>query len=124
MKIYNIGTQGCHVAMYNKLSKTVPVAVTGTTLTNALVSLKYWKVVNQSLTREVVFPDFETTWGFLTQVSMRSHLWGHHPTITTTYNRVQLKLQTHDLDNEISDIDIKMAKRIEKYIQMYGRVEI
>lgn len=105
--------------MYNKLSKSAPVAVVGDNLIKAVAALRTWKVVDKSLTREVVLRDFESTWGFLTQVAMRSHLWGHHPTITTTYNKVQLKLQTHDLENEISDIDIKMAKRIEKYIQMY-----
>lgn len=109
--------------MYNKLSKVAPVAVTGTNLTKALASLQSWSVVDKSLTKDVVFPDFESTWGFLTQVSMRSHLWGHHPTITTAYNKVQLKLQTHDLENEISDIDIKMAKRIDRYIQMYGNLK-
>ncbi|CCK69654.1 4a-hydroxytetrahydrobiopterin dehydratase KNAG_0C05560 [Huiozyma naganishii CBS 8797] len=75
------------------------------------------------LVRECTFPDFESTWGFLTQVSMRSHLWGHHPTITTTYNKVKLELATHDLEqqpNSVSDVDLKMAKRIEKYIHMYS----
>lgn len=78
-----------------------------------------------SLIMECEFKDYESTWGFLSQVAMRSHLWGHHPKITTCYNKVKLELTTHDLLKEgkqydgLSDIDLKMAKRIEKYISMY-----
>lgn len=68
---------------------------------------------------------------------MRAHLWGHHPSITTTYNKVSLELTTHDLKDEsseaafsgtsttggISDIDIKLAKKIEEYIRIYSSVE-
>lgn len=105
--------------MYNKLGKGVPVAVTGYDLSRALSGLNHWKLINKVLTREVTFQDYESTWAFLTQVSMRSHLWGHHPTITTTYVNVKVELKTHDLEDQISDIDIKMAKRIENYIQLY-----
>ena len=78
-----------------------------------------------TLTRECTFPNFEITWSFLTQVSMRAHLWGHHPTIHTTYNKVELELTTHDLDDGyISDIDLKLAKKIDSYIGLYRSQEI
>lgn len=105
--------------MYNKLSKAVPVAVAGYDLSKALTGLPHWKLVNKVLTREIAFKDYESTWAFLTRVSMRSHLWGHHPTITTTYVNVKLELSTHDLQGQISDIDVKMAKKIEEYIQVH-----
>lgn len=68
---------------------------------------------------------------------MRAHLWGHHPSIATTYNRVSLELTTHDLRDDsseiassgtstmggISDIDIKLAKKIEEYIHIYSSEE-
>ncbi|QLQ80202.1 hypothetical protein HG537_0D02030 [Torulaspora globosa] len=105
--------------MYNKLSKAVPVAVTGYDLSKALAGLHKWKLVNHVLTREIAFKDYESTWAFLTQVHMRSHLWGHHPTITTTYVNVKVELCTHDLQDQISDIDLKMARKIEEYIQVH-----
>lgn len=104
--------------MYNKLIKVTPIAISGSELTKSLLGLPHWKLVDNMLTREVTFRDYETTWAFLTQVSMRSHLWGHHPTIKTTYKNVKLELFTHDSGN-ISDIDLKLAKRIEKYITVY-----
>ncbi|KAH3687461.1 hypothetical protein WICPIJ_001571 [Wickerhamomyces pijperi] len=45
---------------------------------------------------------------------MRAHLYGHHPTIITTYNRVDVMLTTHDEgEGEVTDIDLKFAKRID-----------
>lgn len=99
--------------------KATPIAISGSELTKSLLGLPHWKLVNDVLTREITFRDYETTWAFLTQVSMRSHLWGHHPTIKTTYNNVKLELVTHDNGNNISDIDLKLAKRIEKYVKVY-----
>ncbi|CCF55643.1 hypothetical protein KAFR_0A02050 [Kazachstania africana CBS 2517] len=113
--------------MYNKIVRTQPLKLVTRDLEDSLVKLKLnstWKINENrtSLIRECVFPDFESTWAFLTRVSMRSHLWGHHPTITTSFNKVKLELSTHDLDDKgaISDIDLKMANRIEKYINIYN----
>lgn len=109
--------------MYNKIVRTSPIAVQGTNLVEKLVALPRWKILNNVLIREVQFNNYETTWAFLTQISMRSHLWGHHPTITTSYNYVRLQLSTHDLDGKISDIDLKLAQRFEKYIESYTQKE-
>ena len=67
-----------------------------------------------TVTRNISFKDFETTWSFLNQLAMRSHLWGHHPTVTTTYNKVSLRLTTHDT-NGVSDIDLRLVAKIEGY---------
>jgi 4a-hydroxytetrahydrobiopterin dehydratase len=37
----------------------------------------------------------------------------HHPDITISYNRVNIKLITHD-KNQISEKDIDLAKKIDK----------
>ena len=37
----------------------------------------------------------------------------HHPEITNVYNKVEIKLITHDL-NKISEKDISLAKKIDK----------
>lgn len=109
--------------MYNKIIRTAPLAVQGSHLVEKLVTLPRWKILDNMLVREIQFKDYETTWAFLTQISMRSHLWGHHPTITTSYNYVRLQLSTHDLEDKISDIDLKLANRFEKYIESYTQNE-
>ncbi|GCE99292.1 hypothetical protein ZYGM_002435 [Zygosaccharomyces mellis] len=109
--------------MYNKIVRTAPVVVEGANLVEKLVLLPRWKILQNQLVREIQFNDFETTWAFLTQISMRSHLWGHHPTITTSYNYVKLQLCTHELQEKVSDIDLKLAKRFEQYIEAYTQEE-
>ncbi|CCC67822.1 hypothetical protein NCAS_0A12640 [Naumovozyma castellii] len=112
--------------MYNKITKCRAVSTNVKLLPEVLVQMKLapqWTLKDESrLCRETIkFKDFETTWSFLNQLSMRAHLWGHHPTISTTYNKVDLELTTHDIEGgpAISDIDIKMAKRIEHYVNLY-----
>ena len=118
--------------MYNKILRVDAVKV-GLKDISALLSktgpLAQWQMTqnDSQLTREHTFKTFEQTWGFLTQVSMRAHILGHHPTITTTYNNVKIDLTTHDIVTEsykqsgtISDVDIKFAKRIEKYLELYS----
>ena len=109
--------------MYNKLTRVTPLPLSVSEISQKLLQLPKWRLVNGALIREVTFKDYESTWAFLTQVSMRSHLWGHHPTITTAYSWVKLELTTHALGNKVSDIDFKMAKRYEKYVNNYEKTE-
>ncbi|QLG74481.1 hypothetical protein HG535_0G03640 [Zygotorulaspora mrakii] len=107
--------------MYNKLTKVAPIALSAAEINKKLAEIPSWLVVNNVLTRDIRFKDYETTWAFLNQVAMRSHLWGHHPTITTTYSQVKLELTTHSLENKVSDIDLKLAKRYERYVNLYEK---
>ncbi|CAG98922.1 4a-hydroxytetrahydrobiopterin dehydratase [Kluyveromyces lactis] len=116
-KVINATLQALNsIDMYNKIVKQVPVLLPPKLLTQELRKLPKWRLMENELVRDYKFRDFEETWSFLNKVAMRSHLWGHHPTITTTYNRVQFRLTTHDVSG-ISDADIMMASRIEKYIK-------
>lgn len=48
----------------------------------------------------------------------------HHPTITTTYNKVHLSLVTHDAGNKITYKDVKLALAItEKYMEEVREVQ-
>ncbi|ODQ59421.1 hypothetical protein WICANDRAFT_17706, partial [Wickerhamomyces anomalus NRRL Y-366-8] len=100
--------------MINKITK-IPVSkLSSEEIQKQLLNLSNWKYSNNEISKEYKLGNFEETWAFLNQISLRSHLWGHHPTITTTYNQVKITLTTHDVQG-VSDIDIKFAKRIEGY---------
>ncbi|CDK25557.1 unnamed protein product [Kuraishia capsulata CBS 1993] len=64
------------------------------------------------------FKNFEDTWSFLTLVAMRSHLKGHHPTITNTYNRVKIDLTTHDVKG-LTTIDFEMAEKFQENFRKF-----
>lgn len=60
------------------------------------------------------FKNFITTWKFLNLVAQNAQRMNHHPTITTTYNIVDLKLTTHDVGNRVTYRDLQLATAIEK----------
>lgn len=70
------------------------------------------------------FKNFSKTWKFLNEVAVLAHSMKHHPTITTTYNKVRLSLVTHDAGNKITYKDIKLALAItEKYVEEVKKVQ-
>lgn len=122
--------------MINKITKIKPAKIPLPTLETHLQStIPKWKFhqpitttnnksSTQHLHRSLRFHTYEDTQAFLTQLSMRAHLWGHHPTIVNTYNRVDVFLTTHDEGmGEITEIDLKFAKRIDNMVKVFVKEE-
>ncbi|KAH3680563.1 hypothetical protein WICMUC_000237 [Wickerhamomyces mucosus] len=107
--------------MINKITKIPVIKLSKEQLNKSLLEIPEWIYFNNTISRDFKFLNFELTCGFLNQILMRSHLLGHHPTITTTYNRVNILLQTHDI-LQVSDIDIKFAKKINEYNKIYNKI--
>lgn len=75
-----------------------------------------WKETNNQLTRDFQFTDFSEAFAFLTRVALAAEKMDHHPTIENTYNKVTLRLSTHDAGNTITDKDRKLAAAISKIV--------
>ena len=58
------------------------------------------------------FKDFKEALDFINKVGKISESMNHHPEITNVYNKVTLKLKTHD-KNQITDLDYKMAEKVD-----------
>ena len=52
----------------------------------------------------------------MTQVAMHAEKLIHHPEWFNVWNKVEVKLTTHDVDG-ISDLDFKMVKRMENLVK-------
>ncbi|MCP8720005.1 MAG: 4a-hydroxytetrahydrobiopterin dehydratase [Asgard group archaeon] len=61
--------------------------------------------------------NFKITWEFLNSVAQLAASKKHHPTITTTYDKVDIQLTTHDADNNVTQDDLDMAEAIHKQYQ-------
>ena len=61
-----------------------------------------------------MFSNFSEAFAFITKVALVAEKMNHHPTIENTYNKVTLKLSTHDAGNTITDKDKKLASAINK----------
>jgi len=66
----------------------------------------------KSIKRQFKFKDFKEALDFINKVGMISESMNHHPEIINNYNKVHLKLKTHD-KNQITELDHKMAKKVD-----------
>lgn len=77
-----------------------------------LDELPGWQYDGVYIHKSFVFGDFSEAFAFLTRVALISEVLNHHPDWSGVYNKVTLKLRTHDADG-ITDKDINFAGRVE-----------
>lgn len=73
-----------------------------------------WKEENNALTRTYEFKDFVAAIAFMVNAAMYINSLNHHPEWTNVYNKVMVKLQTHDAGNTVTDKDRDLAKVLDK----------
>ena len=78
-------------------------------------TLPQWTVDQQSISRELVFRDFNEAFGFMSRVALLAESRNHHPNWSNVYNRVLITLSTHDLGG-LSDLDIELAAAIDQLL--------
>jgi len=72
-----------------------------------------WKQVKDALVAELVFKNFVDAFAFMTDVAALAEKHDHHPEWSNVYNRVTIRLTTHDAGNQVTDKDRKLAEAIE-----------
>lgn len=83
-------------------------------LAPALSQLPLWTLspTQDAISRKLVFKNFNQAFAFMTQVALMAEKLDHHPEWFNVYNKVDVKLTTHDCKN-LSHLDIKMAMFID-----------
>lgn len=76
-------------------------------------SLPGWRRDGNELVKEFRFDGFAAAMAFVTRLIPVADELDHHPTWTNTYNRVEIKLTTHDAGG-ITDLDLEFARRAEQ----------
>jgi len=59
------------------------------------------------------FDDFTQAFGFMTRVALVAERMNHHPDWTNSYNRVEIRLCTHDAGGVVTNRDRELAAVIE-----------
>ena len=72
-----------------------------------------WKQVKNALVADLVFKNFVDAFAFMTDVAAIAEKHDHHPEWSNVYNRVTIRLTTHDAGNQVTDKDRKLAEAIE-----------
>ena len=79
---------------------------------SALGALPGWKFEKNALIKELTFGSFREAISFLVRAAFEAEALNHHPEWTNVYNRVSIRLNTHDADNKVTAKDVELAKRI------------
>jgi 4a-hydroxytetrahydrobiopterin dehydratase len=74
--------------------------------------LKEWTGNTEFIQREVQFRDFKTALAKMVEIGFIAEKLNHHPDWTNVYNRLSIKLTTHDAGG-VTLNDFEMAREIE-----------
>jgi 4a-hydroxytetrahydrobiopterin dehydratase len=71
-----------------------------------------WVEKDGGLERSFRFEDFAEAWAFMSRVALLAETHNHHPEWSNTYNRVEIRLTTHDAGG-LTDRDRNLAAAID-----------
>ena len=78
-----------------------------------------WNEIDNALECRFVFKDFVEAFGFMSQVAIIAEKQNHHPYWTNVYNKLTIRLNTHDAGDIITDKDHALAKAISDIYSSY-----
>ena len=73
-----------------------------------------WEQKDNKLVREFQFEDFSEAFAFMTRVALEAEKLGHHPDWNNVYNKVTIRLSTHDAGDIVTEKDRKLADAIDR----------
>ncbi|SVA17956.1 uncharacterized protein METZ01_LOCUS70810 [marine metagenome] len=81
----------------------------------ALKTLRGWKKTKgrNAIEKNFIFKDFKVAFSWMTKIALIAEKMDHHPEWFNVYNKVEVKLSTHD-SGGITELDITMAKEMNK----------
>ncbi len=79
----------------------------------ALATLDGWSHEGDALVKEFTVANFRAAVALIVRIGFEAEAVNHHPELTNVYNRVGVRLTTHDAGNRVTGNDIELARRIE-----------
>ena len=72
-----------------------------------------WELKDGYLTKIFSFDDFMDSVNFVNEIAPIAEKQQHHPDLTIEYNKVTVRLRTHDQDS-ITEKDFELVNKIER----------
>jgi len=82
-------------------------------IAQALLALPGWAFEGDALTKEFKFGSFREALSFMVRVGFEAEAMDHHPDWTNVYNRVAVRLNTHDAGGKVTARDVNLARKIQ-----------
>ena len=82
---------------------------------NRLRDLKGWEFNENALETTFEFDNFKEAFTLMTRIAFECEAANHHPDWTNVYNRLHIRLNTHDAGG-VTEKDFKLAQTIEALV--------
>lgn len=69
----------------------------------------------RAITRNYTFADFSQAFAFMARVALAAEKLDHHPDWCNVYNRIDVRLSTHDADG-LTDKDFILAQTMDSFV--------
>ena len=79
-----------------------------------LLNLNDWHFNSDGIEKKFQFKNFTEALGFIVKVGVISEKMNHHPELFNVYNKVNIRLTTHDAGG-VTYKDIKLASEIDRF---------
>jgi 4a-hydroxytetrahydrobiopterin dehydratase len=83
-------------------------------IAQACARLGGWAWQRDALAKNFAFGSFREAMDFMVRVGHEAEALNHHPEWSNVYNRVAIRLSTHDAGGKVTAQDVELATRIEK----------
>ena len=81
----------------------------------ALENLAGWSQEGEAIVKSFEFDDFNAAIAFIQRAAGPIDEMDHHPEWTNVYNRVDIRLSSHDVGG-VTDRDVQLARVIERLV--------
>ena len=88
-------------------------ALTPSQIHEALAGLDGWVIEQSKLLKVYKLKDFKAALAFINLVGAEAERLNHHPDIHNSWNRVTLRLCTHDAGGQVTEKDLTLARAIQ-----------
>jgi len=86
------------------------------TIISRLQMMQGWKYIKGFIVKDFVFSNFKEALSIMLRIGFEAESMNHHPEWTNIYNKLNIRLRTHDADG-ITEKDFELANKIDAIIK-------
>jgi 4a-hydroxytetrahydrobiopterin dehydratase len=83
-------------------------------IATAINGLKGWEFKDNALVKTFEFGSFREALSFMVRAGFEAEAMNHHPEWTNVYNRLVVRLNTHEAGGKVTAKDLELAKALQK----------
>ncbi len=88
-----------------------------------LKSAPGWTREGQNIAKTFRFETFRDAIAYIVLVGIEAEMMNHHPEFHNSYNVIAFAFCTHDVGNKITELDLKLARRLNEIAARFPNVK-